>query len=396
MSADPEILKIRRQICYSPTHCIFAGDDNGSGRPLGRVLLSPRKSLVDGSNIAAAKSVNMSRGGFLREDLASAKRIVVKVGTSVLTRDNEFGVSLTRLASLVEQVCALVENGHEVIIVTSGAVGFGKMRLQIQTIMSQTVRHTLSKRSGGSVLDSRACAAAGQSGLMTLYDAMFSQYGVTIAQILVTMSDFQEEAHRANMCETIKELLALGVVPVVNENDVFYSNTSSREFIMNHQNTTVTTFNPNFNGQDVPAEDANDSKVVRLTANDSLTALLAVELDAQLMVILSNVDGVYTSPPGGYNSLGEPPKLMHTYNPEDPQTEAMEYAIDQRVGRGGMAAKVDAARFALNHGVPAVICNGHQHDVLLQVWFCVDSVRVCSSFAYSCHGGETRAFFPVA
>ncbi len=334
------------------------------------MVLSTRKTLIEGASNTAAKNAQMSRGAFLREDLSSAKRIVMKVGTSVLTRDNEFGVSLTRLASLVEQVCALVENGHEVIIVTSGAVGFGKMRLQIQTIMSQTVRHTLSKRSGGPVLDSRACAAAGQSGLMTLYDAMFTQYGVTIAQILVTMSDFQEEVHRANMCETIKELLALGVVPVDNENDVFYSNTSSREFIMNHQDTTVTTFNPNFNGQDTPTDD-KDSKVVRLTANDSLTALLAVELDAQLMVILSNVDGVYTSPPGSYNSTGTPPKLIHTFNPDDQQTEALEYAMDQRVGRGGMAAKVDAAKFALNHGVPSVICNGHQHDVLLQVRFCV-------------------------
>jgi len=92
-----------------------------------------------------------------------------------------------------------------------------------------------------------------------------------------------------------------------------------------------------------------------------------VELDADLMITLTNVDGVFSSCPGQFSSQGDPPKLLHTFNPDDPMTEALEYAIDLRVGRGGMAAKVDAATFALNHGVPSVICNGHEPDILQKV-----------------------------
>ena len=290
-----------------------------------------------------------------------------------------------RLASLVEQVSALVHMGKEVIIVTSGAVGFGKMKLQVQTVMSQTVRNTLSWGSNASppMLDSRACAAAGQSGLMTLYDAMFSQYGVSIAQILVTMSDFQVDAHRANMCETIQELLSLGIVPICNENDVFYSNTESREFVMSHQNNTISTFNPNFkpasgnhhhhhhaSGEAIESEEEYHApKVVRLTANDSLTALLAVQLDAQLMIMLSDVDGIYTAPPGRtFDVGGSSPKLLHTFNPDDAEMDLIEYGRDQRVGRGGMAAKVESAKFALNHGVHCILGNGHHQDVLQKIF----------------------------
>jgi len=270
--------------------------------------------------------------------------------------------------------------GKEVIIVTSGAVGFGKMKLQVQTVMSQTVRNTLSWGSNASppMLDSRACAAAGQSGLMTLYDAMFSQYGVSIAQILVTMSDFQVDAHRANMCETIEELLSLGIVPICNENDVFYSNSESREFVMSHKNNTISTFNPNFKpasfqqagGESIEVEDEYQApKVVRLTANDSLTALLAVQLDAQLMVMLSDVDGIYTAPPGrSFDVGGSSPKLLHTFNPDDSETDLIEYGRDQRVGRGGMAAKVESAKFALNHGVHCILGNGHHQDVLQKIF----------------------------
>jgi len=317
-----------------------------------------------GKQVASGKADE--KNSFSRQDLHKAKRVVIKVGTSVLTRGEEFGISLTHLASLVEQVCKLVHEGREVIIVTSGAVGFGKMRLQVQSVMSQTVRNTLSwgANSNPLNLDSRACAATGQSGLMTLYDAMFSQYGVSIAQILVTMSDFQVDAHRANMCETIRELISLGIVPVCNENDVFYSNTASSEFIMSHQNTRIETFNPNWDRNQATGEGGDQSKVVRLTANDSLSALLAVELQADLMITLSSVDGIYTAPPGRLSSMGTTPKLLNTLNPSGTEFAAIEFGRDQRVGRGGMAAKVDAAKFALNHGVHVVLANGLKRDVL--------------------------------
>jgi len=181
------------------------------------------------------------------------------------------------------------------------------------------------------------------------------------------------------MCETIKELLSLGIVPICNENDVFYSNTESREFVMSHQNNTISTFNPNFKGpaayQHTGADALEDSeeyhapKVVRLTANDSLTALLAVQLDAQLMIMLSDVDGIYTAPPGrSFDVGGSSPKLLHTFNPDDPEMESIEYGRDQRVGRGGMAAKVESAKFALNHGVHCILGNGHNQDILQKIF----------------------------
>jgi len=324
------------------------------------------------------------QGLFSRDDLKKARRIVIKVGTSVLTRENEYGVSLTRMAAIVEQVCELVHSGREVVIVTSGAVGFGKMRLQVQSVMSQTVRHTLSYGASRSTpLDSRACAAAGQSGLMTLYSAMFNQYGVSIAQVLVTMSDFQSEAHRVNMCETIKELISLGIVPVCNENDVFYSNSASRDFVMSHEDVVLATFNPNFNketasfsagGRRIGGERERDAdgvekedKVLRLTANDSLASLLAVRLDAQLLMLLTSVDGVYCSIPGRPTTAGTAPKLLSCFSPDDPGTKIVEYGKDQRVGRGGMAAKVAAAVFALKHGVPSVIANGTRQDTIKDI-----------------------------
>jgi len=131
--------------------------------------------------------------------------------------------------------------------------------------------------------------------------------------------------------------------------------------------------------------------VVRLTANDSLSALLAVELDASLMVMLTNVDGIYTSPPGTFSSTGEPPKLLHTLNPDDPATDSLEFAMDKRVGRGGMAAKVDAAKFALNHGVPSIICNGHENDVLQKIM----SGKPVGTFFTKAHQQQTAPFVKV-
>ena len=164
-------------------------------------------------------------------------------------------------------------------------------------------------------LNERACAAAGQSELMSMYSNMFSEYNVACSQILVTDADFRSAKRRKNLRVTLEHLLSLGVVPIINENDVI----STRK---------------------TPTRDENN---FIFWDNDSLACLVGAEIGAELLLLLSDVDGLYERPPGP----NEEPKVIPTY------TSHLQFTIGNksRVGRGGMQAKMQAALSSLERGV---------------------------------------------
>lgn len=269
-----------------------------------------------------------------RSQLKYARRLVVKLGSAVITREDEHGLALGRLASIVEQVAECQNEGRECIMVTSGAVAFGKQRLTQELLMSLSMRETLSptdhtREDAPALVEPRAAAAVGQSGLMSLYDAMFSQYGVKIAQVLVTKADFYNEETRRNLMSTLSELITLNIVPIINTNDAVSPPPQIDE----------------------PIGGRPGKKGISLKDNDSLAAMLAAEIQSDLLILMSDVDGIYNKPP-----WEEGAKFLHTFTSDLRHT--IEFGQKSKVGTGGMDSKVTSATWALDRGVSVVICNG--------------------------------------
>ncbi|KAJ8747353.1 hypothetical protein K2173_012933 [Erythroxylum novogranatense] len=263
-----------------------------------------------------------------RAFVKDVKRLIIKVGTAVVTR-NDGRLAVGRLGSLCEQIKELNSQGYEVIVVTSGAVGIGRQKLKYRRLVNTSFADLQKPQVD---LDGKACAAVGQNSLMALYDTLFSQLDVTSAQLLVTDHDFRDKDFRRQLNETVKSLLSLRVIPIFNENDAV----STRKD---------------------PYEDSSGI----FWDNDSLAALLALELKADLLVLLSDVEGLYSGPPSGPHS-----KLIRTYIKEVHQTE-ITFGDKSRVGRGGMTAKVKAAVNAAEAGVPVVIASGFVPENILKV-----------------------------
>ncbi len=249
-------------------------------------------------------------------------RIVVKLGTNVIMRQDG-RVALGLLCGLVEQIAALRADGLEVLVVSSGAVGLGMERLGLLE------RPT-------TIAQIQACAAIGQSRLMALYDDAFARMNSPIAQVLLTEDDFRDPERHANLRATLDALLTMGVIPIVNEND------------------TVSTAE-----LDRPADNPRAEKI--FGDNDKLSALLMKHINADLLVLLSDVDGLYDRAP----------------NDADAQVIARIEEIDERVlaladggngrGRGGMASKLESARIVLRAGKQVVIANGRTPHVLERI-----------------------------
>ncbi|KAM3233808.1 delta-1-pyrroline-5-carboxylate synthase isoform X1 [Capsicum annuum] len=266
-----------------------------------------------------------------RAFVKDVKRIIIKVGTAVVTR-GDGRLALGRMGSLCEQIRELTSQGFEVILVTSGAVGVGRQRLRYRKLINSSFAD-LQKPQGD--LDGKACAAVGQNGLMALYDTLFSQLDVTSAQLMVTDNDFRDPDFRRQLNETVNSLLCLKVVPIFNENDAISTRKAPYELSL------------------------QDSSGI-FWDNDSLAALLALELKADLLVLLSDVDGLYTGPPSDPQS-----ELIHTYVKEKHEG-LITFGDKSRVGRGGMTAKVKAAVYAAYAGIPVVITSGFANNNIIK------------------------------
>ncbi|XP_044500260.1 delta-1-pyrroline-5-carboxylate synthase-like [Mangifera indica] len=262
-----------------------------------------------------------------RAFVKNVKRLVVKVGTAVVTR-GDGRLALGRLGALCEQLKELISQDYEIILVTSGAVGLGRQRLRYRKLINSSLADLQKPQNE---LDGKACAAVGQNSLMALYDVLFSQLDVTSSQLLVTDSDFRNEDFRKQLSETVQSLLALKVIPIFNENDAI----STRR---------------------APYEDSSGI----FWDNDSLAGLLALELKADLLILLSDVEGLYSGPPNEPNS-----KLIHTYVKE--KQPEITFGDKSRVGRGGMTAKVNAAVCAAYAGIPVIITSGFATNNILKV-----------------------------
>ncbi|KAI7755120.1 hypothetical protein M8C21_025990 [Ambrosia artemisiifolia] len=278
-----------------------------------------------------------------RAFVKNVKRVVVKVGTAVVTRDDG-RLAVGRLGAIFEQLEKLNSRGFDVILVTSGAVGAGRQRLKYRKMINSSFADLQKPQVE---LDGKACAAVGQNGLMALYDTLFSQLDVTSSQLLVTDNDFKNADFRMQLSQTVDSLLDLRSIPIFNENDAI----STRR---------------------APYEDSSGI----FWDNDSLAALLAMELKADLLVLLSDVDGLYSGPPNDPRS-----KLIHTYVKQKHQ-KAISFGDKSRMGRGGMDAKVKAAVNAAYSGTPVVIASGYVPNNIIKV---LNGERVGTLFHKDAH-----------
>ncbi|CEO96297.1 unnamed protein product (mitochondrion) [Plasmodiophora brassicae] len=271
-----------------------------------------------------------------RHDFHKCDLILVKVGTGVVTSDKGH-LALGRVGHLVEQITALHERNKRIVLVTSGAVGAGRRKLNKQAIMMSSLRSQMGDLNNPTPhdWDPKACAAAGQSRIMSLYEQLFSMHDIRCAQVLVMDSDFSSPEKRKSFASTINTLLSIGIIPIINENDV-----------MTNRETPLT-----------------DSDGHIFWDNDSLASIVSSVIGVQLQILLTDVDGLYFTPPESVKK-GVAPRVMHFYRAN---TE-VELGAKSRVGRGGMQAKIAASLDAISRGVGAVvIASGHKQNSILDV-----------------------------
>ncbi|PLC54766.1 glutamate 5-kinase [Pollutimonas nitritireducens] len=261
--------------------------------------------------------------------IAQAKRLVVKVGSSLVTNEGK-GIDAQAVAHWARQIAALHAQGKQIVLVSSGAIAEGMARLGWP-------------RRPNAMHELQAAAAVGQMGLIQAYEVAFAQHGIRTAQILLTHEDLADRRRYLNARSTLYTLLALGVVPIVNEND-----------------TVVT-------------------DEIRLGDNDTLGALVTNLIEAEALIILTDQSGLYSADPRKDPTA----QFISIGTAGDPALEAMAGGSGSSIGTGGMLTKVLAAKRAANSGGHTVIASGRETDVLLRL---SDGEQI---------GTELRALLPV-
>lgn len=247
-----------------------------------------------------------------REHLKDKKRIVVKVGSSSLTHKETGRLDLNKMEVLIRELCDLRNQGKDVILVSSGAIAVGR------NIIGLTERPN-------ELPVKQACAAIGQCRLMMIYQKIFAEYNHIAAQVLMTKKTVTDDLSRYNAHNTFLELMNLGTIPIVNEND------------------TVSTFEIQFGD------------------NDTLSAIVANIAEADLLILLSDIDGLFTDDP----NVNPDAKFIDVVETLDDKLMGMgKGSTGSNVGTGGMATKLNAAKIATAAGADMVIANGQDFHIL--------------------------------
>jgi glutamate 5-kinase len=248
-----------------------------------------------------------------REILKNKKRIIVKVGTALLTHESG-KINLLRLEKLA-QVIAMVHNSEkDIILVSSGAVGAGMGKLNINEKPKQ-------------IVIKQALAAVGQAGLMRMYDTFFTEYDKTIGQVLLTRDGIENSVRRTNARNTINHLLEMGVIPIINEND------------------TVST------------------EEIEFGDNDLLSAAVADLIRADLLIILTNTDGVFTADPSKHIDAKQVPTVIKAVD----DLKGVIAEGKTAFGSGGMQSKIQAAELCMEKNIDVVIAEGTDPAIIINI-----------------------------
>jgi glutamate 5-kinase len=273
--------------------------------------------------------------GKTRIQLTTAKRIVIKVGTSSLIHDNS-RLKLDVIDQLAFTITSLTNQGKEVLLVSSGAIGAGMARLKLM-------------QRPADVIEQQVTAAVGQAELMSIYNKRFSGYGGQIAQVLLTRDVMRYPESRLNIQNTLIALISHSIVPIINENDVV----SIEE--LDYQNS--------------------------FGDNDALSGLVCQLVDADILIVLSDIDGLFTDNPH------QNPQAMLISAIEEFTPDLLQVVSDgqSQFGTGGMASKLSVAKHCMAHGIDMVLANGRDPKVIAQI---LEGQQVGSFFIGKSVGGQ--------
>ncbi len=252
-----------------------------------------------------------------RAFIKDKKRIVIKLGSSTITHEETGALDLVKLEKLVRLLTDLRNQGKEVVVVSSGAIAVGRKAMGI-------------KEKPTDMAVRQACAAIGQARLMMVYQRLFGEYNQVTAQVLMTKYTMINDISRSNAQNTFRELLHMGVIPIVNEND------------------TVST---------------DEMEYGNFGDNDTLSAIVAALIGADLLVLLSDIDGLYTDDP----NTNQNASFVEVVEQIDEKFEKMGKGVTSKVGTGGMSTKISAGKIATDSGCDMIIANGENIGIIHRI-----------------------------